>query len=147
MTTREDVHVLLVEDDSIDIESLHRTMRKQRMKNPVVVAHDGIEALEILRGENGRDRLPSPHVVLLDLNMPRMGGLEFLDELRADPSLKGTVVFVMSSSDDDGDVYRAYENHVAGYIVKKDGGRLFAGIVEMIERYCQIVQFPEESDR
>ncbi len=67
-------------------------------------ARDGVEALEILRGENGRTKLCPPYVILLDLNMPRMNGLEFLAEIRRDPALRRAVVFVLSTSDDDEDM-------------------------------------------
>ncbi len=145
MSTRESVHVLLVEDDEIDIESMRRTLSRHRVRNPLTVARDGVEALEFLRGENGRERIPSPFCVLLDLNLPRMSGLELLEEIRSDPALKGTVVFVMSSSEDDRDVLKAYEHHVAGYIVKQNAGRLFTGVVEMLDRYWQVVHIPESS--
>ena len=66
------VNLLLVEDDEVDVQGLKRAFAKSRIGNPITVARDGIEALEFLRGENGRPKLPKPHLILLDLNMPRM---------------------------------------------------------------------------
>ena len=73
------VRVLLIEDDSIDAEAVERAFRKQRIANPITVARDGVEALSILRGTDGRERLVRPYLILLDLNMPRMNGIEFLE--------------------------------------------------------------------
>ncbi len=120
MSSAEDrpVSLLLVEDDAIDVMTVERMLRKQRVANPLFVAHDGVEALEMLRGEGGREHVPSPYMILLDLNMPRMGGLEFLDKLRADPEHEKAVVFVLTTSDAPEDRAAAYEHRVAGYIVK-----------------------------
>ncbi|RUP22418.1 response regulator, partial [Methylobacterium sp.] len=76
------VNILLVDDDEVDVQGLKRAFKKSKIGNPITVARDGIEALEILRGQNGRERLPKPHLVLLDLNMPRMNGIEFLEAVR-----------------------------------------------------------------
>lgn len=82
-----DIRILLVEDDEVDVLAIQRALKKKRVVNALAVAKDGIEALEILRGENGHQVLPRPHIILLDLNMPRMNGLEFLEVIRADPTL------------------------------------------------------------
>ena len=120
MTTHEHspVSLLLVEDDAIDVMTVERMLRKQHIANPLFVARDGVEALEMLRGEGGRRPVPSPFLILLDLNMPRMGGLEFLTELRRDPQLQRATVFVLTTSDAPEDRLAAYEHRVAGYIVK-----------------------------
>jgi CheY-like chemotaxis protein len=89
------VTLLAVDDDKVDLMALKRSFRELKIANPIVEAHDGIEALACLRGENGFEKVPSPCLVLLDLNMPRMGGIEFLDELRRDPLLRRTLVFVI----------------------------------------------------
>jgi CheY-like chemotaxis protein len=82
-----EVNILLVEDDEVDVMAVKRALRELRIANPFFRAADGIDGLEMLRGLNGKKKLPRPYVVLLDLNMPRMDGLEFLDELRRDPEL------------------------------------------------------------
>lgn len=90
------VHLLLVEDDEVDAEAIKRAFRKRRIANPFTVVRDGIEALEVLRGEDGREPLPRPFLILLDLNMPRMSGLEFLRETRQDPELRDAIIFVLT---------------------------------------------------
>jgi CheY-like chemotaxis protein len=74
-----------------------RAFKKAKIANPVSLAHDGIDALEMLRGTNGRERFPRPFLILLDLNMPRMNGIEFLKELRQDDELRKSIVFVMTT--------------------------------------------------
>ena len=106
------VNLLLVDDDEVDVQGLKRAFAKSRIGNPITVARDGIEALEFLRGENGRPQLPKPHLILLDLNMPRMNGLEFLKEIRADEDLKKSVVFMITTSKGEEDKARAYNRCV-----------------------------------
>jgi len=137
------VNLLLVEDDEVDIQGLKRAFAKSRIGNPITVARDGIEALEFLRGENGRPKLPKPHLILLDLNMPRMNGLEFLKAIRADEDLKSTIVFMITTSKDEEDKTRAYAQNVAGYIVKRDPANTFLQAVALLEHYWKIVEFPE----
>lgn len=137
------VNLLLVEDDEVDIQGLKRAFNKSRIANPITVARDGIEALEILRGENGREKLAKPHLILLDLNMPRMNGLEFLETIRADEDLKQSVVFMITTSKADEDKARAYGHNVAGYIVKQDPANTFMEAVSLLEHYWKIVEFPQ----
>lgn len=133
---------LLIEDDEVDVMHLQRSFKKLKIANPMVIANDGIEALEILRGENGRAKITMPYIVLLDLNMPRMSGLEFLKEIRNDPALKQSIIFVLTTSNDDKDKTRAFDNHVAGYIVKSEAGVSFLEALEMLDRYWRIVELP-----
>jgi len=135
--------LLLVDDDEVDVQGLKRAFAKSRIGNPITVARDGIEALEFLRGENGRPQLPKPHLILLDLNMPRMNGLEFLEAIRADEDLKRSVVFMITTSKAEEDKARAYDQHVAGYIVKQDPANTFMQAVALMEHYWKIVEFPE----
>ncbi|MEG3147142.1 response regulator [Sphingomonas sp. RT2P30] len=137
------VNLLLVEDDEVDVQGLKRAFAKSRIGNPITVARDGIEALEILRGENGQVKLAKPHLILLDLNMPRMNGLEFLEAIRADEDLKASVVFMITTSKAEEDKTRAYEKNVAGYIVKQDPANTFMQAVALLEHYWKIVEFPE----
>jgi len=137
------VNLLLVEDDEVDVQGLKRAFAKSRIGNPITVARDGIEALEFLRGENGRQKLAKPHLILLDLNMPRMNGLEFLEAIRADDDLKKSIVFMITTSKAEEDKARAYEQHVAGYIVKQDPANTFMQAVALLEHYWKIVEFPE----
>ncbi len=107
-----DVHILLVEDDMMDVRIIERTFEKHKIANPVHVANDGVEALEILRGQNGHAPLPRPFLILLDLNMPRMDGITFLQKLRQEPKLHDSIVFVLTTSDDDRDKVAAYDQHM-----------------------------------
>ncbi len=136
------VNLLLVEDDEVDVQGLKRAFARSRIANPISVARDGIEALEMLRGENGRAKLPKPHLILLDLNMPRMNGIEFLEAIRADEELKGTVVFMITTSKADEDKARAYGHNVAGYIVKQDPANTFMEAVSLLEHFWKVVEFP-----
>ena len=136
------VDLLLVDDDEVDVQGLKRAFAKNRIANPITVARDGIEALDILRGENGHAKLPRPHLILLDLNMPRMNGIEFLEAIRADEDLRSTIVFMITTSKAEEDKARAYGHNVAGYIVKQDPARTFMEAVALIESYWKIVDLP-----
>ena len=137
------VNLLLVDDDEVDVQGLKRAFAKSRIGNPIVVARDGIEALETLRGQNGKAKLAKPHLILLDLNMPRMNGIEFLEALRGDDDLKTAVVFMITTSKAEEDKARAYGHNVAGYIVKQDPANTFMQAVSMLEHYWKVVEFPE----
>ncbi|GAB5536914.1 MAG: response regulator [Rubricoccaceae bacterium] len=135
------VTLLLVEDDDVDAEAIQRAFRQQRIANPFVVVRDGVEALEALRQPGA---VPRPFLVLLDINMPRMSGIEFLEALRDDPQLRQAIVFVLTTSDRDEDKLAAYSQHVAGYIVKSRAGEDFLAVVQLLKAYWRIVEFPPE---
>ena len=136
---REVVNILVVEDDEIDVESLKRLFNKRDIKNPVFYASNGIEALEIMRGENNHAKVPKPYIVLLDINMPMMNGIEFLKEIRGDEHLKDTVVFVLTTSPRDEDKATTYKLNVAGYFLKKD----IKELVNLLSLYWELNEFPE----
>lgn len=138
-----EITLLLIEDDDIDAEGIQRAFAKLKLTNPIIRAIDGIEALEYLRGTNGKEKLKKPYFILLDLNMPRMSGLEFLDEIRSDAELKNSVVLVLTTSSADQDQAAAYDKHVAGYIVKSDIQNSFLAVVEMLNCYWTLVSLPE----
>lgn len=138
------VTLLLVEDDLVDAEAIQRAFRQQRIANPFVVVRDGVEALAVLRGE-GDVEVPYPYVVLLDINMPRMNGIEFLENLRADPELARTVVFVLTTSDREEDKVAAYDNHVAGYILKSRAGEDFLEVIRLLKVYWRLIEFPPDT--
>jgi CheY-like chemotaxis protein len=133
--------LLHVEDDDLCIMGLVRAFKVAKIANPVRFAHDGIDALEMLRGTNGRGRLPRPYLILLDLNMPRMGGVEFLKELRKDEDLKKSIVFIMTTSDADKDKVEAYNLGVAGYILKTPANA-FLEAAALLDTYWRVVEFP-----
>ncbi|RYY77396.1 MAG: response regulator [Gammaproteobacteria bacterium] len=136
---RDVVNILVVEDDEIDVEALKRLFAKRDIKNPVYYAANGIEALDIMRGENTKAKVPKPFIVLLDINMPMMNGIEMLRELRADETLRDTIVFVLTTSPRDEDKTTSYQLNVAGYFLKKDVKEL----VNLLSLYWQLNEFPE----
>jgi CheY-like chemotaxis protein len=137
------VTILLVDDDIIDVMAVKRSFRELRIANPIIEAQNGLEALDRLRGQNGYSKVPAPCLVLLDLNMPKMSGFEFLAELRRDTELQRTVIFVMTTSADEEDRTRAYDKHVAGYLLKHRPGQSFLDSIDMLERYWRVVEFPD----
>jgi CheY-like chemotaxis protein len=136
------VQLLHVEDDDLCLMGLHRAFKAAKLANPIVFAHNGIDALEMLRGTNGRARLPRPFVILLDLNMPRMGGIELLQELRKDEELKRSVVFIMTTSSADDDKVRSYNLGVAGYILKSNPANAFIEATALLATYWRVVELP-----
>lgn len=138
------VHVLLVEDDEVDSEAIVRGFQKHNFANPITIVTNGEDALKVLRGEGAFERIPAPYLILLDINMPRMNGLEFLKILRQDPELRSSIVFVLTTSDSDRDKLAAYQEQVAGYLLKQRSGTNFAELVRMLESYWQVVEFPPE---
>jgi CheY-like chemotaxis protein len=137
------VNILLVDDDRVDVMAVKRAFRNLKIANPVTEARDGIDALRCLRGESDSAPLPLPHLVLLDLNMPRMGGLQFLEELRKDPLLHPTLVFVMTTSAAEEDRMRAYAFNIAGYVLKYRIGESFMEAISMLQHYWRLIEFPD----
>jgi CheY-like chemotaxis protein len=142
MREAQTAQLLHVEDDDICLMMLNRAFKKANLANPISVAHDGIEALELLRGTNGRPRLPRPFLILLDLNMPRMDGIEFLKELRKDEELKKSIVFILTTSDAEEDKVKAYNLGVAGYILKANPANAFLETAALLDTYWRVVEFP-----
>ncbi len=142
MAKTQTINLLIVEDDEIDYMGLSRALSSMKIRNPVYRVHDGIEALEALRGLNGRKKLPRPYIILLDINMPRMGGIELLEHLRADEDLKDSIVFILTTSSAEEDVSQAYAHNVAGYIVKSDARNSFIAATELLDVYWEIVTMP-----
>ena len=140
--SRDRVTVLLVEDDDVDAEAVMRSIRRSQIPVDVVWVEDGVEALDMLRGGPGFESLHRPLIVLLDLNMPRMDGFEFLQALRADPALRDLVVFVLTTSSADADRTRAYHDNIAGYLVKSSVGPQFSRLARMLLSYQTAVTLP-----
>ena len=117
--------------------NVQRAFEKAKITNPLTVAGNGLEALARLRdGTVPRDR----RLVLLDLNMPRMNGIEFLRELRADPELTSTCVVVLTTSNEDRDRVDAYQLHVAGYLLKPVTFAAFVDLMATLNRYWTLVE-------
>lgn len=133
-----EITVFLIDDDDVDVMGVKRAFKKAKILNPIVVAKDGVDALEQLRA----GKVTKPYLVLLDLNMPRMGGLEFLDEVRKDSKLKDSIIFVLTTSKAEQDKCAAYQRNIAGYIVKENVGEEFLDAVSLLDMYWKIVEFP-----
>ena len=136
------VNLLVVDDDQISVMAIKRALKKLGIVNPVVVAVDGQEALDILRGSSAHSAIDRPYLVTLDINMPRMNGHEFLAEVRKDPSLKNAIIFVLTTSDAPEDIARAYSQNVAGYIVKDDLQDSFVNALRLLDAYSETVALP-----
>lgn len=133
------LNILLVDDDEVDVMTVKRAFAKANIANKVFVATDGIEALELLR----QDSLPTARrLILLDLNMPRMNGIEFLREVRADPALQALTVVVLTTSNEDRDRVEAYQLNVAGYLVKPVTFHAFADIMTTLNKYWTVMEMP-----
>jgi len=136
------IHILLVEDDLVDQMNVKRAFTKNNIHNPLVIANNGQEALDMLKG-NGCQRLnPIPKIILLDINMPKMNGIEFLTHLRKDEELKSTTVFIMTTSNEDCDRFNAYNLNVAGYILKPLNFEKFVSAVATLNNYWKLIELP-----
>lgn len=138
--------VLVVDDDEVDRAAIERAFRRVNRSDQLILACDGIDALEKLRGQNNQDKVEFPFLILLDLNMPRMSGHEFLTELRADTKLRESIVFVLTTSDNDQDLRAAYAKAVAGYFVKSNLDSDFQNLFSLIDAYLSLAEFPIVSD-
>ncbi len=136
MPTSREVNILVVEDDEIDVKTLLRAFKKLKIANPVTVAKDGIEGWEAIQD------LPRPYLLILDINMPRMNGIELLEKIRASEKFHDSIVFILTTSTDDEDKFEAYNLNVAGYMLKSDLGASFIRAIEMVEQYWKVVEFP-----
>jgi len=134
---------LIVDDDDIDAKAISRAIQERGLPLEVRRAVDGEEALHMLRGTGGHERIQGPVVVTLDLNMPRMNGLECLHALREDPALHETVVFIVTTSDTPTDREEAYSMNPAGYIVKGTAPGTYEAVADLLAKYTQVVALPE----
>jgi CheY-like chemotaxis protein len=133
------INLMLVEDDEIDVETVRRALRSNGYSHPLWVAGDGEEALSMLRG----GQVPLSRLVLvIDLNMPRMSGIDLLREIRADAALRALPVVVLTTSDDERDLSDAYALHVAGYLIKPVDYTAFVDLVARLESYWSASRLP-----
>jgi CheY-like chemotaxis protein len=133
------LNILLVDDDKVDVKNVERALRTNNISNPLFVASNGVEALAMLRD----GRVPgSRRLILLDLNMPKMNGIEFLRELRADSALANSTVVVLTTSNDDEDKLAAYDLHVAGYLLKPVTFVNFVELMATLNKYWALVELP-----
>ncbi len=136
MVKNSDITFLLVEDDEVDILNVKRAFKKNNIDSTLEIAKNGLEALEMLRS----GQIARPSCVLLDINMPKMNGLEFLEELRNDKEFHNLVVFVLTTSNDDRDKIDAYNYNVAGYIIKPVSFEKFIEAIKSLSDYLDMIE-------
>ncbi|MGV3625147.1 MAG: response regulator [Archangium sp.] len=133
------LNMLAVDDDAVDRMTLRRALKKAGIAHQLFEAVDGVDALAQLRG----DVMPvERRLVLLDLNMPRMNGLELMAQVRADAALKHTPLLVLSTSVLETDRNEAHRLHCAGYFIKPLGYTEFVDLLTSVDRYWSKVVFP-----
>jgi CheY-like chemotaxis protein len=133
------LNILLVDDDEVDILNVKRAFAKANIGNPMFVASNGIEALELLRS----GQIPTTRrLILLDINMPRMNGIEFLREIRKDPDLQHLTVVVLTTSNEDRDRIEAYQLNVAGYLIKPVTFMNFVDVMATLNKYWTVMEMP-----
>ena len=133
------LNILLVEDDEVDVMNVRRAFERNNVSNPLFVAGNGLEALALLRS----DQIPKERrLILLDLNMPKMNGIEFLQALRSDPELASLPVVVLTTSNDDQDKIDAYNLNVAGYLLKPVTFSNFCERMTTLNKYWTLVEMP-----
>ena len=134
--------ILLVEDDEVDILNVKRAFKKCQINSNLIVANNGIEALNLLRGDGIEKISSEPVAILLDINMPKMNGLEFLKELRSDEMLKHLNVYILTTSNEFSDKKAAYDLNVAGYFIKPVDFQKFIEIIKTLNDYWKLNQYP-----
>jgi CheY-like chemotaxis protein len=137
------LNILLVEDDEVDVMNVKKAFKKNNVTNPLFVCNNGLEALNFLRGNRDPSITEIPKIILLDLNMPKMGGIEFLREIRKDEKLKNISVFIMTTSNEDKDKVDAFDLNVAGYILKPLSMERFIEAVSTLNNYWKLCEYPE----
>ena len=137
--------ILLAEDDPVDVMSIRRAFKKHRITNPLFVVGNGEEALAFLQHDGkfvDPSTSPRPSLILLDLNMPRMGGLELLRIIKKVPDLREIPVVVLTTSTEQSDIKTSYQNGVAGYIVKPVTFEKFAEALQIFHFYWTLSELP-----
>ncbi len=137
------ISVLLVEDDNVDYMNVKRAFKKNELTYPLYRAENGLDALDMLRGNRQSEFSKPPNIILLDINMPQMNGIEFLKELRLDPQLKNTVVIILTTSNDEKDLFDAYNLAVQGYILKPVTFDAFQKAIATLNDYWILCETPD----
>ena len=135
----EHITLIVVDDDLGEVKAVRRSFKKAHIRNPIMHVVDGVEAMELLRSLEA----PQKFIMLVDLNMPRMDGIELVQEIRRDPKLRKAVIFMLTTSDDQRDIAAAYDLNVAGYMVKFRVGEDFAELIKTLGCYSTLVELPE----
>lgn len=137
------VQILLVEDNPGDVRLTREALKEAKFRNTLQVVGDGVEALAYLRRQGEYSGAKRPHLIMLDLNLPRMDGREVLAAIKKDADLRRIPVVVLSSSEAETDIARAYELHANAYVTKPVGIDHFLQVVKSIEEFwVEIVKLP-----
>lgn len=137
------MHILLVEDNPADVGLVEEAFRDGKLLYQIHVAEDGEKALRFLRREGSYATAPRPDVMLLDLNLPKKDGREVLEEVKHDPQLNTIPVIVLTTSDDEADVHRAYGLHANCYLTKPVDFEQFLHLIRSFENFwLQLVRLP-----
>jgi CheY-like chemotaxis protein len=137
------LNIVLVEDDDGDAKAVQRSFQKAGLASVIQRALDGVDALEMLAGANGRTKPPTPAIFIVDLNMPRMNGIELVRAMRGNESTRHAIVFILTTSRNSEDVNAVYDLNVAGYIIKQMAGMDFLNLVHLLESYWRLVELPQ----
>lgn len=132
-------HILLVEDDEVDRMTVKRAVRKLKIPNKLVTAENGEEALTVLR-----ESAELPWFILMDINMPRMNGIELLKVMKSDERLKIVPIIMLTTSAQDEDRYESFKHSVAGYVIKPVEFENFVKVIDRIHKYWLLVESPDE---
>lgn len=138
-----DMNILVVEDNDVDVEILKRGLRRTGNTGTLLRARDGLEALELLQRDLSEPTVPRHCIILLDINMPRMDGHEFLRRLRASEDLKAARVFVFTTSDSSRDVTLAYRHHATGYVVKPGSASELTEVLKTLQDFWALCKAPD----
>jgi two-component system, chemotaxis family, response regulator Rcp1 len=135
LNERSEIKILLVDDSAGDVRLMREALKEGKVKNDLFVVPDGVEALAFLRKEKPYQDVVRPDLILLDLNMPRMDGRETLKEIKADPDVKRIPVVILTTSDDEGDILKAYDHHANCFITKPVELDKLVEIVQKVENF------------
>jgi CheY-like chemotaxis protein len=133
--------IMLVEDDHVDAMTLKRALKDLKVANQLVHRINGEEALEYLNEESN----PRPCVIFLDLNMPKMNGIEFLQIVKADNDYRRIPIIVFTTSKNEWDRFETFNLSAAGYIVKPADYKSFVEAIRTVELYWTLSEFPDEA--
>jgi CheY-like chemotaxis protein len=135
----ENISILLVEDDHVDAITIIRVLKELNITNPISITRNGEEALKFLKNENNR----KPHIIFLDLNMPKMNGIEFLSIMKKDENLKRIPIVVITTSKEEQDIINSFNHGVAGYMIKPVDFKQFLKVIKTIDQYWTLSELPE----
>ena len=142
------VEILLIDDDPVDVQLTTEQLAQSKLRNRVSWARDGVDALAFLRKEGEYADAATPDLILLDLNMPRMDGHQFLAEVKNDDEMASIPIVVVTTSDEDADIIESYRLHANAYVTKPIGLEQMSKVVRAIEGFWfEVVRLPSDRDR